>query len=203
MKKPGRSRRGLDDHLRAAARREGAPRQPITLVLDRIRSLHNVGSIFRTADGFGVERLLLGGYTPAPPRPEIAKTALGAERAVPFEPVADPLLAVRRLQLAGVAVFALEQTRDSRSLYEVVFPRPLALVLGHETEGVQDRVLATVDGVIEIPMQGSKHSHNVAVAAGIALSEVTRQWRAAATEGSPPHGSRLESPRVHSGSSAP
>ncbi|MCA8959200.1 MAG: TrmH family RNA methyltransferase, partial [Planctomycetes bacterium] len=155
-KKPRSSRkRRLDAHRHDALARAEVPKPDLVLVLDRIRSMHNVGSIFRTADGFGVRELVLGGFTPAPPRPEISKTALGADEVVPFRCVADPKVAVLQLRAAGATVVALEQTHDSRSIYEFEFPTPLALVLGHETEGVDDELLDFVDAAVEIPMLGS------------------------------------------------
>ncbi|MEM7263741.1 MAG: TrmH family RNA methyltransferase, partial [Planctomycetota bacterium] len=165
-----------DAHRQEAHARRDQPAPELFLVLDRIRSLHNVGSLFRTADGFGVQKLYLGGFTPAPPRPEITKTALGAEETVPFRSVEDTRVAVLELRSLGIPVFALEQTWDSRSIYDVEFPSAVGLVLGHEVEGVSDEVLQDVDGCVEIPMFGAKHSHNVTVSAGIALGEIRRQW---------------------------
>lgn len=169
-------KRGLEEHLRAAEGREDWPTLPVQLVLDNVRSLHNVGSLFRTADGFGVRKLQLLGFTPAPPRPEIAKTAIGAEAVVPFVAVEDPAVALLRLETEGYQLVALEQTATSESIYEFDFRFPLAIVLGHETDGVSDEVLARVHATVEIPMLGVKHSHNVAVAGGIVLGEVYRRW---------------------------
>ncbi len=178
-------KRTIKDHRADSRDRESGPRAPLYLVLDNIRSLTNVGSIFRAADGMGVRKIFLCGITPAPPRPEIAKISLGAEETTPFEILADPAKAVRLLQLEGVPVFCCEQTDRSASIYETAFPSPLALVLGHETSGIDDQVLHLSDGEVEIPMFGSKHSHNVATACGIILGEVRRQWSSAG-EGAPP-----------------
>ncbi len=138
--------------------------------------MHNVGSLFRTADGFGVREIILGGYTPAPPRPEIAKTALGADETVPFTCQEDLKVSILKLRQRGVPVIALEQTYDSRSIYEYDFPDPVALLIGHEAEGVDDALLEYADDTVEIPMLGAKHSHNVTIAAGIVLGEIYRQW---------------------------
>lgn len=172
-------KRTLDDHKVDAAQREGIAREPLFLVLDNIRSLANVGAIFRLADGFGVRKIFLCGITPVPPRPEIAKISLGAEDTVDFEWLADPAKAVWLLQNEGIPVICLEQTHRSGSIYDLAFPRPLALVLGHETSGVDEKVLHLSDGEVEIPMYGSKHSHNVATSAGITLGEIRRQWSVA------------------------
>lgn len=169
-------KRGLEEHLRAAEAREDWPTLPVQLVLDNVRSLHNVGSLFRTADGFGIRKLQLLGFTPAPPRPEIAKTAIGAEEVVPFETIEDPAVAMLRLEAEGYQLVALEQTTASESIYDFDFRFPVAIVLGHETDGVSDEVLARVEATVEIPMLGVKHSHNVAVAGGIVLGEVYRRW---------------------------
>jgi tRNA G18 (ribose-2'-O)-methylase SpoU len=169
-------KRSIADHRAAAAGRERAPRRELYLILDNIRSLNNVGAIFRAADGFGVRKIYLCGITPRPPRPEIAKISLGAEDAVDWEALADPAKAVRVLQTAGVTVLCAEQTDRSRSLYEADLPHPLAIVLGHETSGIDEKVLALADGEVEIPMFGAKHSHNVATAAGVILAEVRRRW---------------------------
>ncbi len=178
-------KRTLDDHRVHATEREQAPREHLYLVLDNIRSLANVGGIFRLADGFGVRKIFLCGITPSPPRPEIAKISLGAEDTVEYESLADPAKAVWLLHDQGVPVICLEQTDRSASIFETTFPRPLALVLGHETEGVDEKVLHLSDGEVEIPMFGSKHSHNVTTAAGITLGEIRRQWSSASGYGFP------------------
>ncbi|MFN0058527.1 MAG: RNA methyltransferase [Planctomycetota bacterium] len=175
MGNPPRKRR-VDEQRRDADARKSSLRPELYLILDNVRSLHNVGSIFRTADGFAVRKIFLGGYTPSPPRPEISKTALGAEATVDFEAVSDAALAVIRLKAAGVCVVAVEQADRSSSIYDYAFPRALALVLGHETDGVANKVIELADACVEIPMFGVKHSHNVCVAAGIVLAEVRRQW---------------------------
>jgi 23S rRNA (guanosine2251-2'-O)-methyltransferase len=170
-------KRTIEDHRRKSARRQRSPRPHLYLILDNIRSLNNVGAIFRAADGCGVRKIFLCGITPSPPRPEIAKISLGAEDNVEYESLADPTKALRLLQAEGVTVLCAEQTTASQSIYETAFPHPLAIVLGHETDGVDVKVLELADGEVEIPMFGGKHSHNVATATGIILSEVRRRWQ--------------------------
>lgn len=145
------------------------PKQPIRFVLDDVRSRHNVGSIFRTADAFGLEGVTLCGFTPLPPHREIEKTALGATLSVPWEHVPDAAGAVAALQAAGYLVLAVEQTLAAVPLHEAHTPpgRPIALVLGNELNGVSDAVVAACDGCLVIPQAGSKHSLNVSVCAGV------------------------------------
>ncbi|MGH7491271.1 MAG: RNA methyltransferase [bacterium] len=148
---------------------------PFVAVLDNIRSMHNVGSIFRTADGAGTGKLYLCGMTATPPRPEIRKAALGAEEIVPWEYFPKTDLALRRLREQGYRLFALENTSNSKDVRAASFSFPLALVLGHEYEGIAPETLALCDMAISLPMRGHKTSLNVAVAFGIAAYEVARQ----------------------------
>jgi tRNA G18 (ribose-2'-O)-methylase SpoU len=150
---------------------------PLVLVLDQIRSALNVGSIFRTADAFGLEGLVLCGITAQPPHREILKTALGSTETVTWTYAADTLQAIVDLKKSGYRIFAAEQTTDKIWLQDFDAPAflPCALVLGNEVEGVSDQVLAQCDGAIEIPQFGSKHSLNVAVAAGIVVWELVRK----------------------------
>ena len=153
----------------------------IIVIAHNIRSTHNVGSIFRTAEGFGVSKIILSGYTPYPtvkndPRmphisekitSQIHKTALDAERLVPFE--YHETLDLGTLDLAGYRIVALEQAPTSVPLREYRPPAKLALLLGEEVHGITAELLAQVDDIVEIPMHGQKESFNVSVAAGIAL----------------------------------
>lgn len=144
---------------------------PLILVLDSIRSMNNIGSIFRSADAFRIEGLILCGITAQPPHPDIHKTALGAEESVPWHYSSSCLEAVRELQAKGYTVLALEQAHESLRLDHFV-PEPgarYALVLGNEVKGVAEEVVAAADHCLEIPQYGTKHSLNVSVAAGIAL----------------------------------
>ncbi|MBF1046836.1 MAG: RNA methyltransferase, partial [Porphyromonadaceae bacterium] len=143
---------------------------PLILVLDSIRSMNNIGSIFRSADAFRIEGLILCGITAQPPHPDIHKTALGAEESVSWRYSSSCLEAVRELQAKGYTVLALEQAHESLRLDRFV-PEPgarYALVLGNEVKGVAEEVVAAADHCLEIPQYGTKHSLNVSVAAGIA-----------------------------------
>jgi tRNA G18 (ribose-2'-O)-methylase SpoU len=150
-------------------------RLPIYVLLDNIRSLYNVGSVFRTSDGGRITKLILSGYTPHPPRKEIAKTALGATESVPWEYARDPLDAIMRLKADGVRICALEHTTTSVPYYTVGRDAfPLCLVVGNEITGVSPEILAHADMAVDIPMLGMKQSLNAAVAYGIALYEFVR-----------------------------
>jgi tRNA G18 (ribose-2'-O)-methylase SpoU len=169
-----------DELTKRQARAASLPRLPVYLILENIRSLWNVGSMFRSADGAGIARIYLCGYTARPPRPEISKTALGAENHVPWEGVQDPAKAVKILQHQGIPVLALEQTDSSVSLWEAPIELPLGLVVGNEVEGISSHVVSLADGALEIPLHGIKESLNVAVACGIALFEIARRCRRSA-----------------------
>jgi 23S rRNA (guanosine2251-2'-O)-methyltransferase len=155
-----------------------APRAPIIGLLDNIRSLYNVGSIFRTSDGASLEALFLTGYTPHPPRKEIAKTALGTTETVPWRHFPRPLDAVEEARRLGAKLCVLEHTTESRpytSLTQADFP--ICLVLGNEITGVSPALIETADLALEIPMYGTKQSLNAAVAFGIAVFELVRIWK--------------------------
>ena len=144
------------------------------MICDNIRSLENVGSIFRTADALAVDKVFLCGISGKPPSHKISKTALGAEKTVPWEYHKQTWRLLARLKKQGVFIAALEQTENSISL-EKFSPRfPLALVIGHEVKGVSASVLALADAIIEIPMRGQKESLNVAVAFAIAGYEMSK-----------------------------
>jgi tRNA G18 (ribose-2'-O)-methylase SpoU len=153
-------------------------RLPVVAVVDSVRSLYNVGSIFRTSDGVLLEKLILTGFTPRPPRKEIDKTALGATLSVPWEYIKDPTAAVRTMKEAGYTAVCLEITDDVIPYYAIT-PRyyPLCLVVGNEITGVSREVMAECSAAIEIPQFGIKQSLNVAVAYGIAIFELNRIWR--------------------------
>lgn len=153
-------------------------RVPIIAVIDNVRSLYNVGSIFRTSDGAMIEKLVLTGFTPRPPRKEIEKTALGATESIPWEYFQSPKDAVLHYKERGYTIACLEQT-DQSILYTTLTKDhfPLCLVVGNEITGVSPEVIAQSDLALEIPMYGIKQSLNVAVAYGIALFEACRIWR--------------------------
>lgn len=152
-----------------------ALRLPVAGMLDNIRSLYNVGSMFRTSDGAMIRHLYLCGYTPAPPRKEIAKTALGAVDSIPWSHHRDPLEAIALARQAGMKICVLEHTDKSMPTYALTpADFPLCLVVGNELTGVSAPVIAAADCAVEIPLYGVKHSLNAAVAYGIALFEMVR-----------------------------
>lgn len=144
---------------------------PVAVVLDNVRSMHNIGSIFRTSDGFAVDQVLLCGISAQPPHREIEKTALGATQSVNWSYHVEVLDAVNQLRSEDYKIIAIEQAENSTMLNEFS-PAPnekYALVFGNEVNGVSDEVMAIADGCIEIPQFGTKHSFNVVVSAGIVL----------------------------------
>jgi 23S rRNA (guanosine2251-2'-O)-methyltransferase len=153
-----------------------AGRTSVRVVLDNVRSMHNVGSVFRTADAFLLEGIELCGYTPRPPHRDIHKTALGATETVPWRGWDHTTDAVSQLLSEGYAVWAVEQTTGSVQLHELNFPPDarIAVVFGNEVDGVNAAVIALCSGCIEIPQLGMKHSLNVSVAAGMVLWEICR-----------------------------
>ncbi len=144
---------------------------PLVVVLDNIRSLHNVGAVFRTADAFRIESLFLCGITATPPQPEIHKTALGAEFSVSWQYKQDAIIAVDELKKQGYSIFSVEQAEGSIMLNKLNLDKnkKYAIVVGNEVEGVQQKVIDQSDGCIEIPQYGTKHSLNVSVASGIVI----------------------------------
>jgi 23S rRNA (guanosine2251-2'-O)-methyltransferase len=156
-----------------AASPEG--RFPLIVILENIRSLYNVGSIFRTADAVRATAVYTVGYTPHPPRPEIDKTALGATRTVPHRHFSTSHEAIDYARDLGFSVSALEITTSSRQIFDLRSADfPLAIILGGEVSGVSDEALSQCDFALEIPMIGAKHSLNVAVAFGVAAFEALR-----------------------------
>ncbi|KAA3611333.1 MAG: TrmH family RNA methyltransferase [Calditrichaeota bacterium] len=147
-------------------------RKPIIALIDNIRSMHNVGSIFRSSDGARIEKLLLSGFTPSPPRPEISKTALGATDSVPWAYVDDSVSKIEELKKAGYTIYVVEQTSDSTVYSDVQFKFPLCFIVGNEVDGVSDSLVQLADHAIELPMLGLKHSLNVSVAYGIVLYNI-------------------------------
>lgn len=152
------------------------PRHPIRLLVEDVRSLYNVGSMFRTADSFLIDRVILTGYTPTPPRKEISKTALGADETVPWSWYATTPEAIAAQRADGYHVVALELTTTAQPM-STIDPTlyPICIVVGNELTGIHADTLAQCDASVMIPMFGVKHSLNVAVATGIALYELVRQ----------------------------
>lgn len=149
---------------------------PVIVVLENIRSMHNVGSVFRTADAFLIEAIYITGYTAQPPRKEIDKTALGATESVSWSYFTDGKTAIAHLKENGFKIFAIEQVDNSISLENIhtVYTDKIALIFGNEVSGVEETTIAACDGCIEIPQFGMKHSLNISVAAGIVLWEVVK-----------------------------
>lgn len=156
---------------------QSGERFPISLIVDNVRSIYNVGSIFRTCDSALVNQISLCGFTPHPPRVEISKTALDAEKSVPWKYYENTIDAVREAQNNGHTVLALELTDKQRSYTTITKSEfPLSIVVGNELTGIDNNVLEQCNGAIEIPMYGVKHSLNVSVSTGIILFEALRTY---------------------------
>jgi len=158
------------------------PRFPVVTVLENIRSLYNVGSMFRTADAARIRYMYLCGYTPHPPRKEIEKTALGSTESVPWEHSTKPASVIRMLKNQGFTIAALEHTTKSISYYLYEYTYPLCIVVGNEVEGITNDILSLCDVALEIPMFGIKHSLNVAVAYGIVVYHAVMQYQLQSTK---------------------
>jgi len=148
-----------------------AVKTPISIVLDDVRSLHNIGSVFRTSDAFLIEKIYLCGITAKPPNKEIHKTALGATETVAWEHFPDVIAVIKQLKKENVAVYAIEQVENATFLhnFKIDPAKRYALVFGNEVFGVNQQAIEICDGTIEIPQLGSKHSLNISVSAGIVL----------------------------------
>lgn len=154
----------------SAAEFKDTEKTPVTVVLDSVRSMHNVGSVFRTADGFAIEQIILCGLTPQPPHREIQKTALGATDTVAWKYQEDVAIAIAELKANGYFVYAIEQVTGSIFLQNLLpSNQKIAVVFGNEVDGVSSEALQLCDAAIEIPQVGTKHSFNISVAAGIVL----------------------------------
>ena len=152
---------------------------PVSIILDNVRSMNNVGSAFRTSDAFLVEKLYLGGITATPPHREINKTALGATESVDWEHVPDITLLIQQLQKNGHKVLAVEQVSNSTLLQDFtpIADEKYCFVFGNEVFGVDDKVVNMVDGCIEIPQFGTKHSLNISVSLGVVVWDVFSKIR--------------------------
>ena len=154
---------------RRQVRSSRQPRMPVSVVLDNIRSLHNVGAIFRTADGAGVEKLWLCGITGYPPQGEIAKTALGAEESVVWEYAKDVVEVVCAHKANGYQIVVLEQVEGGLAYDRFIPSAPVCLVVGNEVDGISDELVKLADVAVEIPMWGVKNSLNAATAFGVVV----------------------------------
>jgi 23S rRNA (guanosine2251-2'-O)-methyltransferase len=167
----------MDDLNRLSTQEfKAVEKTPVIAVLENIRSAYNVGSVFRTADAFLLEALYITGYTCIPPHKEIKKTALGAEETVAWKHFANAEEAIIQLRENGYKVYAVEQVVNSLMLHEVSFTstEKIAVVFGNEVSGVELETIKLCDGCIEIPQFGTKHSLNIATAAGVVLWEIVR-----------------------------
>ncbi|HAE12751.1 MAG: RNA methyltransferase [Chitinophagales bacterium] len=166
-------------HRKSVSEFKDAEKTPIVVVLDNVRSLHNVGSVFRTCDAFLVRGICLCGVTAKPPHRDIEKTALGATESVHWEYFDETTEAIRYLRSLNYRIIAVEQTDSSISLekYQPYANEKVALVFGHELYGVSEEVLALCDDCIEIPQFGTKHSLNISVSAGIVLWDLFSKLR--------------------------
>lgn len=152
-------------------------RLPVTVLLDNVRSLYNVGSFFRTADAVRAEAIVVAGITPTPQDPRIAKTALGAERTVPWSTASSAAGAVEALRVRGCEVAAIETSLHAIDLFDWQPRLPVCVVFGHEVDGIQPALLDRCDVHVRIPTLGSKGSINVATAGGVVLYELLRKYR--------------------------
>jgi 23S rRNA (guanosine2251-2'-O)-methyltransferase len=155
----------------------GIDRLPVSIVLENVRSMYNVGAFFRTADASGASRLYLCGITASPPKRAISKTALGAEEVVPWEHTGDAQGLISRLRAEGCEIAAIETSLHAIDLFDWQPRFPVALLYGHETDGLTSHVSAMADTHVRIPMLGKKHSLNVATAGGVVLFELLRKYR--------------------------
>jgi tRNA G18 (ribose-2'-O)-methylase SpoU len=154
---------------------EATEKHSIIVILDDVRSMHNVGSAFRTCDAFAVEALYLCGYTPAPPHRDIHKTALGATETVKWQHFKTTAEAIEAAKNSGYKIYSVEQAHNSVELNKFGWKKDkIALVFGNEVTGVNEEVLKISDGCIEIPQWGSKHSLNISVSMGVVLWELVR-----------------------------
>lgn len=156
-----------------------ASKTPLIIIMDDIRSLHNIGSVFRTADAFLVEKIYLCGITATPPHKEIQKTALGATETVSWEHQENVTDVIQKLQAENIIVLAIEQVEQAFMLDEFLVDstKKYALVFGNEVYGVSQEAVALCDGCIEIPQLGTKHSLNIAVSAGIVIWDLFKQLK--------------------------
>jgi 23S rRNA (guanosine2251-2'-O)-methyltransferase len=152
-------------------------RLPVSVLLDNVRSMYNVGAFFRTADAAGIEKLYLSGITAHPPKRGITKTALGAEQSVAWEYAWDPRPFVEALGAAGHEIAAIETSLHSVDLFDWMPRFPVCLIFGHEVEGIRPELLARADTHVRIPMLGRKHSLNVATAGGVVIYELLGKYR--------------------------
>ena len=149
-------------------------RLPISILVENVRSVHNLGSIFRSADGFGASKIYLTGYTAYPPREDLHKTALGAEESVDWEYHENTIEIAKKIKSQGINLVLIEQTHNSSNIYASDYNFPLCFIVGNEVDGVSEELANLADTHIELPMRGIKQSLNVSVATGIVGYELAR-----------------------------
>ena len=153
------------------------PKIPVSFLLENIRSVHNVGAIFRTADGMGAQEIFLTGFTPKPPRTDLSKTALGAELSVPWSFEKNSIAIAKKIKKSNTKLVILEHTNHSESIYKYNWEFPVCIILGNEVSGVTENLVKLSDEHVEIPMMGIKQSLNVSVAAGVIGYEILRYYK--------------------------
>ena len=153
------------------------PKVPISILVENVRSVYNVGSIFRTADSFGAEKIYLTGITSFPPRDDLHKTALGAEESVAWEYDEDPILLAKKIKNQGISLALIEQTREAKNIFDIDINFPICFIVGNEIDGVSEELAELADIHLEIPMNGIKQSLNVSVATGIIGYELLRKYK--------------------------
>ena len=146
-------------------------KNPIVIILDNVRSAHNVGSIFRTCDAFLVEKIYLCGITAKPPSNDIRKSALGATKSVSWSYVKETINVIKKLKKEDYQIVAVEQTENSTFVNDFIYKKPIAFIFGHEVDGISQDVINMCDQVLEIKQYGTKHSLNISVCAGIVISK--------------------------------
>ncbi|MDK2978073.1 MAG: hypothetical protein PWP52_787 [Bacteroidales bacterium] len=158
---------------------KNAPKTPIIVILDNIRSLNNIGSVFRTSDAFLIEKIILCGITAKPPHKDIQKTALGATESVDWEYIEEISEAIKSLKKSGFTIVSIEQTENAVELQNITIEakKKYAIIFGNEVKGVQQEVVNQSDYCIEIPQFGTKHSFNISVSAGIVLWEFFKKLK--------------------------
>ena len=153
------------------------PKVPISILVENVRSVYNVGSIFRTADSFGAEKIYLTGITSFPPRDDLHKTALGAEESVAWEYDKNSVQLARKIKKQGILLALIEQTKESKNIFDIDIDFPICFIVGNEVDGVSEKLAELADIHLEIPMNGIKQSLNVSVATGIIGYELLRKYK--------------------------
>ena len=176
---PMRKLKNSELNRKTVANFKEASKIPLILILDDVRSLNNIGSVFRTADAFLIKKIYLCGITASPPHKDIHKTALGATESVDWEYRSQATALVKQLQTDGVKVYAIEQAEEAVSLekFTVKTNETFAFVLGNEVKGVSQTTVNLCDGVIEIPQEGTKHSLNISVASGVVMWDFYQKFK--------------------------